>query len=168
MTRTARRNAILLAAVLAAFALAGCSRESPPVPASSPQAQQAFPGQHAAPAGVTSGRALTVRVLLASSLAGRAGPRDTVFVFARAPEDNGPVVALVKRTAGELPLTLTLDDTAAPAANPRLSSLTRVVVGARVSRQGDFNPRPGDLEGVSAPIPTNLNQTVVIAIGRAL
>jgi cytochrome c-type biogenesis protein CcmH len=34
----------------------------------------------------------------------------------------------------------------------RLSSVPRVVVGARISRTGNAMPQPGDLEGLSEPV----------------
>ena len=155
--------------VIAVALAAGCSKDPGPSPTtgSATIVPKLVAPQHPAPAApVAQNSALTVRVLLAPPLAGQVGARDTVFVYARAAVPNGQVVALVKKTAGELPLTLTLDDAAALAPNQRLSDLRQVVVGARVSKAGDFVPRAGDFEGESASIPVNVNQTVVVAISR--
>jgi cytochrome c-type biogenesis protein CcmH len=52
----------------------------------------------------------------------------------------------------DLPLTFTLDDSMAMSPAARLSSAQRVVIGARISKHGDATTRPGDLQGLSAPI----------------
>jgi cytochrome c-type biogenesis protein CcmH len=79
-------------------------------------------------------------------------PGDTLFVFARAAEGPRMPLAILKRTAGELPLSFTLDDGMAMSPQFKLSSFANVVVGARVSKSGNATPQSGDLEGLSAPL----------------
>jgi cytochrome c-type biogenesis protein CcmH len=161
-----------LTVVLTALILtAGCSKSSEPSPAGGiAGAPATTPGavHHPEMTAAVSGNQMSVRVLLGQVVAGKVRPQDTVFIYARAPGENGEIVALIKRQAADLPLTVALDDAASVRANRRLSSLPVVVIGATISKQGDFNPRAGDLEGLSAPIPSSLKETVVIAINRVL
>jgi cytochrome c-type biogenesis protein CcmH len=61
-------------------------------------------------------------------------------------------LAIVRRTARELPLAVILDDSMAMTPQLTLSSFDQVVVSARVSRSGDAMPASGDLLGSSAPL----------------
>jgi cytochrome c-type biogenesis protein CcmH len=106
---------------------------------------QALPG---AP-GMTS---ISGRVSLSPALAARVAPGDTVFIFARAAEGPRMPLAIVKRTAADLPASFTLDDSMAMTPQFKLSSFPSVVVGARVSKSGNATPQSGDLEGLSAPL----------------
>lgn len=96
------------------------------------------------------GAALSGEVHLAPALASRVAAGDTLFIFARAA--NGPrmPLAIVRRTAGELPVRFTLDDSTAMTPEMRLSRFSAVVVGARISKSGNAMPQSGDLLGSSA------------------
>lgn len=102
----------------------------------------------------TGGKAAQVSgvVTLAPELAKRITAGDTVFIFARAVEGPRIPLAILRKTAAELPLKFVLDDTQAMTPNMRLSSVKSVVIGARVSKSGNATPQAGDLEGVSAPV----------------
>ena len=98
----------------------------------------AAPGQPAQPAPAAVGPGVTVRLELAQGA--EASPGDTVFVFARNPEVDSRMPVAVKRfTAGQLPVTLRLDD-AASMAGQKISDLAAVEVVARVSPTG----QPGE------------------------
>ena len=97
---------------------------------------------------------ITGRVTLAASLATRAAPGDTVFVFARAAEGPRMPLAILRRTVADLPFDFTLDDSSAMSPQTKLSGAARVVVGARISRSGNAMPQAGDLRGESAAIGT--------------
>jgi cytochrome c-type biogenesis protein CcmH len=92
------------------------------------------------------------RVQLAASLAGKAAPTDTLFVFARATQGPRMPLALMKRQVKDLPLEFALDDSMAMMPNMKLSNFSSVVIGARVSKAGDAMPASGDLQGFSAPV----------------
>ncbi len=77
---------------------------------------------------------------------------DTVFIYARAAEGPAMPLAVLRRSARELPLDYALDDSMAMAPGMALSSHPRVVITARVSRSGSAKPEPGDLQGASAPV----------------
>lgn len=104
----------------------------------------------AAPADKT--RAVHGIVQLDPRIAGRVEPADTVFVFARAHEGPKMPLAIRRIAVKDLPYRFTLDDSAAMAPGMVISAFDQVVIGARVSRSGDAAPKPGDFQGLSAPV----------------
>lgn len=98
---------------------------------------------------------------LSPELAGNIQPDEPVFVFVRAVDGGIPIAALRLRAA-DLPARF--DFTTAPRMTEGALP-PQVVVGARVSRHGDATARPGDLEGVSAPVAPDA-QGVSIVIDR--
>jgi len=74
----------------------------------------------------------------------------TLFVLARAADERGPPLAVVRATAGSWPFKFTLDDASAMLPDRKLSGFSRVIVEARISRSGDPIAQPGDLHAVSA------------------
>ncbi len=98
------------------------------------------------------GAALSGEVHLAPALARRVAAGDTLFIFARAASGPRMPLAIVRRTAGELPVRFTLDDSTAMTPEMRLSKFSEVVVGARISKSGNAMPQSGDLVGASAAI----------------
>ncbi len=141
----------------------------------------AVPEAETAPAGPATGAgradaaapAASVRgqVRLDAALATQVGPDETVFVFARALRPDGSAggmpLAILRRQVRDLPLAFTLDDTLAMGPGSGISSATTVVVSARISRSGQAMPQPGDLEGVSAPVPVGATG-VEVAISRVV
>ncbi len=121
----------------ASVAAAGSTTASA-APASAPKAQGAA--------------SISGRISLSPALAARAAPGDTLFVFARAAEGPRMPLAILKRSAADLPLSFTLDDSMAMAPELKLSAFANVVVGARLSRSGNAMPQSGDLEGTTAPL----------------
>lgn len=95
---------------------------------------------------------LRVKVRVDRSLAGEYSQDDTVYVFARALSGPPMPLAVVKRRAGELPLTLDLDDSQSMMPQRPLSSVQEITVTARISRHGSPEPQPGDLEAVAVPV----------------
>jgi cytochrome c-type biogenesis protein CcmH len=106
-------------------------------------------------------------VTLAPRLKDKVGPDDTVFVFARA--ENGPrmPLAILKGKARDLPLRFTLDDSQAMSPATRLSSATRVVVGARISKSGNAMPQPGDLQATATAVDVGA-RGITLEIGEAV
>ncbi len=106
----------------------------------------------AAPAGPVTGSAVAGRIELSPSLAARANPDDTVFVFARAVDGPRMPLAVLRIRAGELPRDFKLDDTMGMAGGVKLSAAPQVIIEARVSKSGSATPGSGDLSGKSAPV----------------
>jgi cytochrome c-type biogenesis protein CcmH len=107
-------------------------------PNSSPNSPQAKP---------QSNRAITVHVSLSSKLAKDLDKKTPLFVLARDPNAPGPPLAAVRRSVGDLPLTVTITDNDAMMAGRGISSVPRVQVVARVSKSGTPQAQPGDMFG---------------------
>ena len=91
---------------------------------------------------------------------------DTLFIYARAM--NGPKMplALVKMTAGDLPTTVTLDDSVSMMPSMTLSSMEQVEVIARISKSGQAVMQSGDIFGTVKSVKTNQSETVDIVISE--
>jgi cytochrome c-type biogenesis protein CcmH len=93
-------------------------------------------------------------VSLSKAMAAQASPNDTVFIFARAAEGPRMPLAILRKQVKDLPVEFKLDDSHAMSPALKLSSFPKVVVGARVSKNGEAMPQKGDLTGTSAPVAT--------------
>lgn len=99
----------------------------------------------------------------------RVSPSDTVFVFARAPKGPRMPLAVARRSAKDLPVTIVLDDSQAMAPEMRMSRFSEVLVGARVSRSGNPISQTGDLEGLADGIVALGKQpSVLVTIDRVV
>ena len=114
------------------------------------------PAAPAGPAGALSDGARVVpaasvqaRITLAPALVARAAPGDTVFIFARSAQGGRAPLAIQRRQVQDLPIDITLDDSMAMSPAMRLSTVSQVVIGARISKSGNAMPQPGDLQGLS-------------------
>ena len=115
-----------------------------PLPTMPPLARAA-----SAPAGSAK---VTGSVRVAPALAAKAGAGDTLFVFARAEAGSRMPLAVLRTTAGALPLDFSLDDSMAMSPMAKLSTASAVRIEARVSRSGGATPQPGDLVGTSGVV----------------
>jgi len=93
----------------------------------------------------SSSSAITVNVSLSDAVHKKFDDSDTLFIYARAM--NGPKMplALVKMTAGDLPATVTLDDSVSMMPSMTLSSMEQVEVIARISKSGQAIMQSGDV-----------------------
>jgi cytochrome c-type biogenesis protein CcmH len=120
--------------------------------------------QPPAAAAADSGAAISVEVSLDPTLAERAAPDTTVFVYAKAAAGPPMPLAVQRVTVADLPVSLTLDDSMAMMPAMKLSGFPQVIVGARVSASGQAMPRPGDLEGETGPISSSSAEPVQVRI----
>lgn len=90
-------------------------------------------------------RILTVNVSLAPALQGKIDKQAPLFVLARG--EGGPPLAVVRRAAGDLPLTVTLSDRDAMIAGRSIATTPQVDVVARISKSGSPQAQSGDLFG---------------------
>lgn len=100
----------------------------------------------------TKAAGLTVTVQVDKGVAGQFGPDDVVYVFARALKGPPMPLAVVRRAARELPVTVELDDASSMMPDRPLSSVQEIVIEARISRHGSPEKRAGDLEAVAVPV----------------
>jgi len=114
-------------------------------PAGTPAATAADKSRVAA-----TGAAIRGVVSLAPALTAKAGPEDTLFVFARAAEGPRAPLAVMRAKVKDLPLKFALDDTLAMSPELRISLFKRIRVEARISRGGNAAAQSGDLQGASA------------------
>ncbi len=105
-----------------------------------------------------------VQVSLDPALADKLKPDATLFVFARAAKGPPLPLAIQKLKAGQLPLQVVLDDSMGMLPEMKLGMFEQIVIGARISASGDAMPQSGDLQVLSAPLPVNDKQPVVLVI----
>lgn len=116
-------------------------------------------------AGVTDA-AIDVQLTLAPELQAQVSPDDTLFVFAKAAAGPPMPLAVVRARAGELPLTVTLDDSKAMSPQLTLSAFPKVVVSARISKSGTATAQPDDVQGPTVEVDLSQGrQTVALTIG---
>jgi cytochrome c-type biogenesis protein CcmH len=104
------------------------------------------------PTAATGDASVSGTVTLSAALAKQAQPDDTVFVFARAAEGSRMPLAILRKQVRDLPFTFSLNDSMAMSPTSALSSVSQVIVGARISKSGNAMPQAGDLSGQSAPV----------------
>jgi len=98
-------------------------------------------------AAATTATQLKVEVRLDPTLQAKVKPTDTVFIYARASQGPPMPLAIVKKSASELPIQVTLDDSMAMVPAMKLSNFQEITVLARISSSGLATPQPGDLQG---------------------
>ena len=108
--------------------------------------------------------AIEVNVSLAPQFASGIDPDTVMFVFARASEGPPMPLAVYRGLAKELPLTVTLDDSMAMMPQMSLSDFPKVIVGARLSSNGQPQGQPGDPEGFSEVIETATTSAVNVLV----
>jgi cytochrome c-type biogenesis protein CcmH len=135
-------------AIAEARKLAGMPAAAKPLDSILPGKAATKAGSIAAPNGATVSGTVTLSVALAK----QAQPEDTVFVFARAPEGSRMPLAILRKQVKDLPLTFKLDDSMAMSPANALSTASKIIVSARVSKSGNAMPQPGDLTGQTAPV----------------
>jgi len=114
----------------------------------------------------SSGPALQVNVSVAPALKAKLAAGDTLFVYARA--ENGPPMplAVARLDASRLPTTVTLTDAMSMLPSKKLSSVPRVVIGARISHRGNAMPQAGDLEGDGGTVDVDSRTPVQVVIDK--
>ncbi len=114
--------------------------------------QPAPSGKRAAPDKTSSGKTVSGKAAVASSLAAKVQPNDTVFIFARAVDGPRIPLAVLRARAQDLPLAFTLDDSLAINPEMKISGARQMKIEARISKSGNATPQSGDLVGESAPV----------------
>ena len=109
---------------------------------------------------------IIVNVTLSDELHNKFVTSDTLFIYARSM--NGPKMplALVKLTAGDLPATVTLDDSVSMMPSMTLSSMEQVEVIARISKTGQAIMQSGDIFGSVESVKTDQSEIVDVVISE--
>lgn len=120
--------------------------------------------------GVTTvgGISIGIRVSVSDAVRGRVSGSAPVFVFVRDAQAAGPPLAVVRRQASELPMTLEITDGDIMLPGRSLAGVTTATLVARVANGGDPVAKPGDLygearwqrEGQSGPVTVVIDKVV--------
>lgn len=112
------------------------------------------------------GVGVSVRVTLDEAFQQDIPADTTLFLFARAANtQGGPPLAVVRLTAGALPVEIRLDDSHAMAPQAVISGVEEVVVTARLTRSGNINAQQGDWQGsTDSPVAVSEDQGSPIAL----
>lgn len=116
------------------------------VPAAEAVAAAAAPAVAAAPETADAPGAIPLRIVVAPELAARVPAGAPLFVLARSGA-GGPPLAAVRRSSGELPLSISLSDADAMVQGTSLAQVSDLVLVARVSLTGRPVQSKGDLFG---------------------
>jgi len=95
---------------------------------------------------------ITGTVSLSPELKGKVLQTDAVYILARATQGARIPIAVFRKQVKDLPLEFVLDDSMSMQPQVKISSFDHVVIAARISKSGGAVTRPGDYEGVSAPV----------------
>jgi cytochrome c-type biogenesis protein CcmH len=95
-----------------------------------------------------SGAVLSGRVSIDPSVKAQFTPTDVVFVYAIPTDGQKMPLAILRKTADNLPFDFVLDDSTAMNSASKLSSQTKVMLKVRISKSGEAMTRPGDWMGV--------------------
>jgi len=127
-----------------------------------------------APAGTAStatatparGASLQVEVTLSPQLKDKLASGDVLYVYARAPDGPPMPLAVARIAPAALPATVMLSDAMAMTPALKLSSVSQVFVGARISHGGEPIAQSGDLEGDAGVVAVDRKQPVKITIDK--
>jgi cytochrome c-type biogenesis protein CcmH len=111
---------------------------------------------------------LIVHVNLDPSLQDKVQANDTLFIYARAVTGPAMPLAIVRKTASELPTEVILDDSTAMMPAMKLSNFKEVKVLARISRSGSAKLESGDLQGEISPVALDTKQPIKITINTVV
>ena len=109
---------------------------------------------------------IKVNVKLDGSLANKVSADDVVFIYANAAQGPRMPLAIVRKQASELPITVILDEGMAMTPQMSLLNFPEVVINARISKSGQATPQSGDLLGKSDVLKTTGTSVVDIEINQ--
>lgn len=111
-----------------------------------PQSSAANPAAKSSAASTTA--AISGRVSVDPALKATIAPSDVVFVYATPVDGQKMPLAIVRKTAADLPFEFVLDDSSAMSPERKLSSQSKVMLKVRISKTGEAMTRSGDWMGV--------------------
>ena len=123
----------------------------------------------AAESPVTASGGIGITVSVSDALRGQVSASAPLFVFVRDAQAAGPPLAVIRRLASELPVTLQISDADIMLPGRTLANVTAATLVARVANGGDPVARPGDVygearwqraQGGSGPVAIIIDQVV--------
>lgn len=115
---------------------------------------------------VTNAAEIIVTVELDSTLKDKVSANDTLFIFAKAVQGPPMPLAAVKKTAADLPITVSLNDAMAMMPQMKLSSFEQVKISAVISKSGQPGAQPGDLFAEVSPVNVKSQEKVKLVINQ--
>jgi uncharacterized lipoprotein YbaY len=122
----------------------------------------------AEPAASTAAAVVSGVVSVDSRIASLVQPHATLFVYAKSADSPGAPLAFVRVTVSGWPVSFRLDDSTAMLPTRKLSQFRRVVVEARVSRNGQVMPAAGDLYVESEILNPRAARKLTLVINRKI
>lgn len=107
------------------------------------------------------------RLSISDAVAERLDPNDSIFIFAKSTDGSALPVAVMRKTASQLPIDFELSDKHAMSETAKLSSTKMVTIIARVSRSGNAMQADPGLEVVSQPMQVGDSAFVELRLGEA-
>ena len=92
------------------------------------------------------------RLTISDEAKDRLDPNDSVFIFAKSTDGSPMPIAILRKTAADLPLEFELSDKQAMSADSKLSGTAAVTITVRISKTGNAMQGEPDLEIVSETI----------------
>ncbi|HHH12727.1 MAG TPA: c-type cytochrome biogenesis protein CcmI [Thiolapillus brandeum] len=110
---------------------------------------------------------IELKVSLSPELKEKVKPDEPLFIFAKAV--NGPPmpVAAIRLAAGELPATVTLNDSHLLRGG-KLTDHKQLKIGARIARSGEPTAASGDLQSAEVVVETATGKSVELVIDRVV
>ena len=116
---------------------------------------------------VNTPNSVKISVTLDPALQSKLNPNDTLFVYARAAQGSRMPLAVVRKTAGDLPLETQLDASMGMMPQMSMNNFPQIVLLARISASGNAIPQAGDLIGETGVIEwQKLDKSVAIVINK--
>ncbi|MDH4253387.1 MAG: hypothetical protein OEX13_02570 [Gammaproteobacteria bacterium] len=122
-------------------------------------------GEHAD--SVADAPAIRGRVSLAESARGSVGPDASVFITAKSSDGSPMPLAVIRRTVADLPFDFELNDDQSMVRGRGLSSVSEVIVSAKVSSTGDALRSDPGMETSLGPISIHSTDLLDITIGSS-
>lgn len=119
--------------------------------------------ENGVPATTSSGAEIRGHVSVAAAAADRVSPNDVVYIVAKT--NNNPMpLAVLRRSAAELPFDFVLNDENSMVQGGGISSASTVTISARISRTGDALNTASELGAISAAIKPTDNDDLALVI----
>ncbi len=109
-----------------------------------------------------------VSISLSAEMLAQASPNDMVFIYAKASSGPPMPLAALKKKVSDLPITVKLDDSMAMTPQMKISSFSKIKVGARVSKSGQPIKQPGDLMSQEVSVDINNSTAVKLLINTVV
>lgn len=110
---------------------------------------------------------IELKLSISPELADRVKPEEPLFIFAKAVDGPPMPLAAIRMTAGELPKTVTLDDSHLLSGG-KLSDHEQLKIGARVARSGQPMAASGDLQSAEVVVEPGAGELVDLVIDQVV